>query len=469
MKTKNLITACIGALILSACSSENDLPLAGNGSSSSTTNNDKGNVEMVIPVGCRSVRIDYKTASGVKSMTVGVNPEAKEVKGRSVSPITNTSLEIVSPVNTYINIYDESGNLLVENKFIKAATNAVTTQSSNGNVIVMPEDAVNEYVTADGPFTYYHSSGVAMFDDSWPRATTGDGDFNDVVIDYDIEAKIVDENAAPAEAYRECIKVVMHVRAIGGGASQRVGLILDGILSDYIDKDASTCKLTIGNWNEDIPRRTLTADIDLSNPRPIININNIGWLIQSGAVNTTYINSKTGAPQVFNTRVLDPAYQDDGTSKFYNVNRGYINVGGDLFTVTATLVGKYSAANGADYLAMQAYFIKTVMDTESQNFFIKSLTSGYEIHMKGYMPTDEYYPYYSKDAKKGIPMDIKSTYCGADGSIWGFKVPVMTRHAWEKEAFKKAYPEFKSWQDSRGKIHSDWYKHPDITKIVCPW
>lgn len=471
MKTKHLIIACMSALTLGACSSNDDMPeVNNNGGGTNTVQT--GNVEMVVPVGNRSVRIDYMTAAGVKSLTAGINPEAKIVPGRSISPITNASLEVVSPVNTYINVYDEDGNLLIQNKFIPATANAVATQSTQGSVLVMPEDAVSEYVTADGPYTSYHSSGVVMFDDSWPRGNTGDGDFNDVVIDYDIEARTVDLNAVPDEAYREQVKVVMHVRAIGGGAPSKVGLELERLLSEYID--SYECTLTLGNWNTDVPSKGLTASVDASGVRPIIYINNIGWLIQSGPKNTYYINSKTGESQPINTSTIDPAYEDvPGISQFYNVKRGYTNVGGDLFTVTVVFNGKPRSAfaSQADYEARRMHFIETVMETESQNFFIKTteVSGAYEIHLKGYLPTPDYAARYTSDSASGVAKDDKTSYCGLDGSVWGFKVPVMTRHAWEKEPFNKAYPEFKAWQTSGGTANADWYKHPDLTRITCWW
>ena len=96
------------------------------------------------------------------------------------------------------------------------------------------------YITTDQDQTFYHSSGVVMFDDSWPNApvsTSGaiDSDFNDVVVDYDIEAKTVADHLLESEGWREQVKVVLHLRAVGGDNPARVGLVLEGFDQKYVD------------------------------------------------------------------------------------------------------------------------------------------------------------------------------------------------------------------------------------------
>ncbi len=80
------------------------------------------------------------------------------------------------------------------NQVDSAVEDGATTETPT-----VPEDIVPvklqepaPYVTTDEDYTMYHSSGVVMFDDSWPNlpATLGgtgnyDFDFNDVVVDYD--------------------------------------------------------------------------------------------------------------------------------------------------------------------------------------------------------------------------------------------------------------------------------------------
>lgn len=77
--------------------------------------------------------------------------------------------------------------------------------------VAVPEDAVKNYVTNKDGFTNYHSSGVAMFEDTWPSKSNTDGkatgsalfgDFNDLVVDYDLEATVNDE-ADTLQAWKE--------------------------------------------------------------------------------------------------------------------------------------------------------------------------------------------------------------------------------------------------------------------------
>ncbi len=454
MKTKLLLFSCLGSLLLSACSSNNEPGTPPAGEVKATK------VQMVVPVGCQSVRVDYPTASGVQSITADIAPVANVVPGRDVSPITNANLDIVSPVATYVNIYDEDGNPLVENFPIPASANLDTKVAVA--VVKLPETAVNEYITADGPFTFYHSSGVVMFDDGWPNSYTVDGDFNDVVVDYDIEAKTVDAAVAPNQTWRECMKVVMHLRAIGGGHPSKVGLILEGLDTRYID--SYECKLTLGNWNENIPAKSLSATVDITGTNPIITLNNLNWMILSGALNAQYVNSKTGQ--------LQPVNKASNGASFYNVADGYMNTGGDLFTLTVTFRGKdRSTISKTEGDAQVANYISAVMNTESQNFFLRTsdVAGANETHMKGYQPTSTFAPRYAEVSALGVAKDNSTTYCAQAGYVWGFKTPVMTRHAWEKTSFYKAYPEYTGWVTSAGAANAEWYKHPDMAKVVTWW
>ncbi len=458
MKIKHLLFACIGALALHACSSDEEIL--------NTSNEVAGevvatSVNLVVPVGCREIRVDYPTASGIESLTANISPVAKVTPGRDVSPFTNTTVNIVSPVDTYVNVYDEDGNPLVENYPILATSSRVVQVPAG--TITLPEDAVKEYVTSDGPFTFYHSSGVVMFDDSWPNSYTNDGDFNDVVIDYDIEAKTVDMNVAPNQSWRECIKVVMHLRAVGGGYPKFAGLALEGLDTKYID--SYECTMTIGNWNTNLPGgKRINGNVDMTGTNPVITFDGFNWLITTGPLTAEYVNSKTGQ-----TQKLNPT---DGQSRFYNVCPGFINTGGDLFTLTVIFRGKdRSTISKEEGDAMISNFINSVMDTESQNFYI-GVTNDFidvrEIHMKGYKPTAAYTKYDEHVASASLTMDASTTYSEKNGYVWGFKTPVMTRHAWEKISFYKAYPEYTAWVTSKGATNANWYKNPDVTKI-CDW
>jgi len=480
MKTNYLFFTCFvcGVLALNSCSSDTGI------AENTTKDENATSVKLVVPTGCQSLVIKYIKSSGsVDSVTTAIKPVANVVSGRDVSSLTNVTLTINSQNNAYVDIYDNNKNLLAQNLYI-AAVSTTTSKSTRADDITasvtLPEDAVAKYVTADGPFTFYHSSGVAMFDDSWPDTPvvgSVDADFNDVVIDYDIEAKTVDAVQAPSETYRECIKVVMHVRAIGGTYPTGAGLLLEGFDSKYIDSYEK--KITLGNYNVNIPSNSLSTTVDTSGDHPKILINNLGWLSSSTARSTYYTNSKTGASQLINTNVASAdqvaKYGTDKTGqRYYNVNKGYINAGGDLFTITVTFYFKDRTSMSTTNSAAQlANMINTVTNTESQNFYMVT-NKGYEIHMKGYQPTASYTAY-SKDAASGnATMDSSTPYSTSDGLVWGFKTPVLTKHVWEKQSFYKAYVHYKDFLANKGTSYKDWYINnstnvPDNTTIVCWW
>ncbi|NLI35365.1 MAG: DUF4842 domain-containing protein [Bacteroidales bacterium] len=437
-------------------------------------------VKLVVPTGCTSLIIKYKNSNDeIKTTEIPVDPKATVYGQHDVSSLTNLNLTFKSKSDAYIDIYDSNNNILAQNVFVKAST--TTSRANDDTAITIPEDAVAKYVTSDGPQTFYHSSGVAMFDDSWPNnpvVGSVDADFNDVVVDYDIEAKTVDAKTAPSQTWREQVKVVMHVRTMGGDYPRNVGLYLEGLSSKYIDN--TTSKLTIGNDNTDeIPANSLNATVSTDGDHPKIQINNLGWLNSSEAQTTYYTNSKTGAKQLFNNRTYNESQakkygHDNNTSLFYNVNSGYINQGGDLFTLTVIFRYKDRASMAESESASQlADMIEAVTNTEKQNFYIIT-NSGYEIHLKGYNPTPGYTTYATDVTKGNVAMSSTATYCTNEGLVWGIKTPVLTGHVWEEVSFYGAYVNYKSFVQSNGVQNKNWYVEdganvPDDTMIVHNW
>ena len=90
--------------------------------------------------------------------------------------------------------------------------------------------------------------------------------------------------------------------------------------------------------------------------------------------------------------------------------------------------------------------------------------------MRGYEPTSAYKPTY--DALIANASSLHP-YSDGNGSTWGIKVPVGTRHIYEGEGklfkFREAYSDFYKWLDSKGAAYKDWYLHPNDEKIVKAW
>ena len=396
------------------------------------------------------------------------------------------------------------------------------------NVIEVPLPEPAGYVTTDGDYTNYHSSGVVMFDDKWPNmpgyAEDGsyDVDYNDVVVDYDIEAVTVSDALLATEGWREQVKVVLHVRALGGKDIWRVGVALENFNTDYVQSISD--HKTLDSWQN--PHGTL--------PGWATNIlfteNSIHYDAVSGSVfsgSTTRPSIEIGQLQAFNgerrdgagwmtyqhkddhgnvtEHVMNPAlkqyaswkephtnqYTADLAEKanpalnviqaktFYNTIPGYVNVDGGLYTFTVIYHMKNRATMDAnDREAAKQNMIDAVMNTTAQNFFAVKRDFA-PIGLKGYQPLDyktkdnhiyanEYQKFFQKNAAN---LDSNTTYVSKDGRVWAFKAPVKTRHLWEMQAFAKGYPNFDKWAKSDGTEAVDWYKDDTVnyTFLSCEW
>jgi LruC domain-containing protein len=388
-------------------------------------------------------------------------------------------LSFTSNVDTHINIYDDNNNILLEN--FKVKSNGKSRVSDNN--IKIPEDAVSNYLSQDAQQTFYHSSGVVMFDDSYPyKINIVDADYNDVVIDYDIEAKTVDDNNTnfKNEAWREEVKLVIHIRAMGGIYPRSVGVSLEGLDTKYITSVEDT--MTLGNYNDAfnggrIFPNSLSYKIDNKGNHPIVTINNLEWLRTTASHNAMYYRRSTSDDRLFNN-VLNKdvtQYNTDSIKNFindiyYNTNPGYINVGGGLFTLTVifhyTPRPYLSASKAKEQLDNM---INGVIDTNTQNFFINIYNKkNYEIHLKGYSPLESYKNRFEEDKTEGVKKG-STNYSSEEGYAWAFKSPVLTRHSWEKYPFIKAYPLYWNWVTSNGSKYPNWYEHVNNIYAVHAW
>ena len=385
--------------------------------------------------------------------------------------------------------------------------------------VALPEPAA--YTTGDLGFVNYHSSGVVMFDDSWPvqSADKGTGaydyDFNDVVLDYDIEAKTVPDALLAEEGWREQVKVVLHLRTVGGDNPARAGLIMEGFDQQWIES-IETYK-TLDSWQNphgELPawtQNTLQENslhYETDPLRPLIEMGAIFRVRENMAgvpegeytytngefTNTTVFNpalklyDKWGGPHEDQYRpelaqVTQPVtLQRMQQCKYYNTVPGYVNVSGGLYTYTVIYNLKARAAMTPEESrkALQN-MIDAVVNTTSQNFYIISTRGGknYPIGLKGYQPAEiavKGFPngykalYDEAVAQNGSALSSSTTYMSSDGHVWAFKCPVLTKHVWEKMYFSKAYPLYEDWVTSSGAQNTGWYLNQvDSLYLSCDW
>ena len=377
--------------------------------------------------------------------------------------------------------------------------------------VTLPEPA--SYTTTDQEQAFYHSSGCVFFEDSWPTIHTGgtyDEDFDDCVIDYDIEAKVMPDELLESDGWREQVKVVLHLRAVGSNQTDgpyRVGLKLEGFNTNNVESIDTYYTLdSYQNPHGELPNVTVNTLQNMSGHyetdpmNPIVEMAKLEVMGQQRAglgadAEYDYINGSFTNHTVFNltygfkggpdhsqyTSDLDTVTYPTRLSqiqnqKFYNVIPGYINVAGGLFTMTVIYHMKPRAAmSPTEREAVKQNMIETVTTTTNQNFYIMKKDFS-TIGLKGYDPVfspaasqSKYNEKYNAGVANGS-LDPAIPYYGTNGAVWGIKVPTLTRHIWNKLYFSQAYPHYHDWVSSNGMNYSDWYKH-DINEmyLVCWW
>ena len=401
--------------------------------------------------------------------------------------------------------------------------NVVIVDLSDG---ALPEPA--GYITEDGGFTNYHSSGVVMFEDKWPNLPEDQGgkynmDFNDVVVDYDVEATVVSDELLEKEGWREQVKVVLHLRAVGGDDPLRVGMALENFNTDYVQSISE--HKTLDSWQNphgNLPQwlqavrfqensvhydHVSNSVYDRETLRPAIEIgqlqafNGKKWDKVAGKEVYQYkddrgrltdhvmnpalrlwdgwktADKKQYAPELEN--VKEPySFAQFSAKTFYNTIPGFVNVAGGLYTYTVIYHMKPRAEmTPQERAAAKQNMIDAVYNTTSQNFFIVK-GNWAPVGLKGYKPLDyrtrdnhvystEYDKFFAQNAENLVE-DIP--YVAKNGQVWAFKAPVLTRHLWEMNFFANAYPHYHEFVESQGQEHQNWYNEDvDYTYLSCEW
>ena len=430
------------------------------------------------------------------------------------------------PCGSVNNAFQPNGNL-VDAEVAGGATTETPTVPEDIVPVKLQEPA--PYVTTDEDYTMYHSSGVVMFDDSWPNlpATLGgtgnyDFDFNDVVVDYDIEALTVADAQLKSQGWREQVKVVLHLRALGGQDAWRVGMALENFNTDYVEsiedyKTLDSWQNSHGNlpaWAQTVAFQENCIHYDAvsgstfsgSTTRPSIEIGQLQAFNGkktygcggAGKDEYTYINGSLSTVHVMNpglklwdawktpkeeqyddvmAAVTNPSLAQIQNLGFYNTIPGFVNQAGGLYTYTVIYHMKARAEmTPEESQQCLANMVDAVVNTTAQNFFIVK-QDWTPIGLKGYTPLDyktkdnhNYTDEYNKKVQ-GKEYLTTTPYVSTTGQVWAFKCPVLTRHAWEKQLFSKAYPLYEGWLASQGAENQDWYKleNANVSYLSCEW
>ena len=242
-----------------------------------------------------------------------------------------------------------------------------------------------------------------MFEDLWP--SYGDYDFNDLVVNYQVDLMMQNDNQA-----REMF-IALCVRAIGGKLPYDLYLSLRGVRPDQI------------------------ADIKMDD-------------LQNGAqsCDLVKVNSGNSRPAILKFVDIKQNLNKPGGTTFLNVRPGEEVKTGDL-TVVSFNVTFRNAISTRD------------LEFDTFDFFIARDDQQQEIHLAGFEPVlfgaDRY------RALRTQPTSNANTqseyYYSNDNLVWGICIPAEIPHAYETRDFLTAYPNFAKWAQSGGVSNTDWY------------
>ena len=533
------VTLAAGALFLS-CAKENPAGQQNDPAETVIPGTYYGFAEVSVPAGTRSLFVEYMGKGGKLVTTVPVEPVvAKPEGGKDVEPFGTVKLLFsASRLCRVERVYYEAGDATkteqvdVVGGYVLESTEVpvVATKAIADDVTVVTLSEPASYITSDEDQTFYHSSGVVMVEDSWPSYERGknayDYDFDDVVVDYDFEAKVMPERILGARD--EQVIAVLHLRVVGSNVPESVGVMMEGFDMSYVDRIEEF--RTLDSWQN--PHGELPTYIQntLGNPEntrlytddpknPVLEIGSLQSLNNKKAgqgADAEYTYTMDNGKEVFeNHTVFNVCYKwsepdktqydneleaqlADGTiviknqntnltmakireKKYYNCIPGYVNVAGGLFTYTVIFHMKNRAEMSAEESAKaKQMMIDAVMNTTSQNFFCLATPKDRNdvklkpVGLKGYAPVlihSESVESYNNMLTEGAANILSNNpYAGTQGQVWAFKCPTRTKHVWNKMYFDMAYPNYDKWIKSEGTECADWYDNDiDGRFLTCWW
>lgn len=447
MKIKKLMYVLMGTILVFSSCSDNELENGGKGPEQPVASSPLVNVYADESCSEASLLAGDILLNSSKTMTLNV------------------------PIHTdvvYMRYNKASGGVGTKAIAVSALTRAGDGQgafdyemSRKANVsLMLPEDAVKPTDETDAGYLFYHNTGVAMFEDSWPKESTGwDKDFNDVVFEYDLKVtECQDEEQMAKYGSKEELLLTLDVRAVGGKYPTALGVVLEGLDQKYVGKISASLVLK-GGQGIQIP-----IGKELESTAGKVVVDKRGWKWSSDAANakeriaTLTVDKEQEEGTIITLDGLTSLWDND--QDFFQTSWEKIRVGLPMLRAEIRLIGKET---GVDRQEQLKAFRELIQDTKRQNFFIKM--GNKEVHMKGYNPTSSYTSYEQdavvSDANEGEEMDANIPYCNQNGFVWGMKVPVGIHHAYETKAFDEAYPDFALWVSSNGQSNKDWYMNPN--------
>ena len=452
MKIKSLVYVLMGTMLVTTSCSDNELEKGNDGSgtvdpvnASALVNvySDKSGSEASLLVGDVLVK-DSRTLT----LNVPAACEKVYMKYNTVSGTEATKEFALSPVSRGV---DQSTGFNFETNRLASVT------------LALPEDAVQPTNETDQGYLFYHNTGVVMFEDGWPIQL--DSWYDEDVFEYDLKVtECHSQQMMETVGGKEELLLTLDVRAVGGIYPTVLGVVLDGLKSEYVDRITASLVLKGGQGTmTDLAKEELST-------KNIVKVENKNW---------NWSNDTRKEPR-FAILTVDKAQAEgtvitldgltslmDNNQDMFQVTQGKVREGLPMLRAEVRLIGK-EGLTGAERDAQLAAFRELILDTNRQNFFIK-VNGGKEIHMRGYAPTSAYKAEYEALVAGDTTLDANVYYSNTKGSTWGVKLPVGTRHAYERVPFREAYPDFTKWVDSKGASNQKWYENFVDEKTIRYW
>lgn len=289
---------------------------------------------------------------------------------------------------------------------LKISTDEATTRGHRD--IVLPE-GTEGYTDEQAITHHYYPSGTRMgtilFEDLYPA--TGDYDFNDFVIGYNIDAFYT---VGKKGSYNDGFIMKFQIRAIGGALSYRPAIRLKGF-----------------------PMKNLKgADIDYSGTT------------HEGITLELLENRSDDQDVIFVINGTEKLRQGG----FYNTNPDKINK--DMPVVSC----KVEKNNFKESNIATSYMLLAAALPQHFDFFIQNTNNNNEIHFRGFNPTDM------------SPQDSNTEFNSKKNLVWGFAIPELMAHPAEGIDIIDAYPSFKGWVKGEGNGNKNWYTKKPHDKVI---
>lgn len=336
----------------------------------------------------------------------------------------------ISPENDqrFVNIYDEqTGTIVYGVEDGGLAVSLWDTRDNDFDDVVFfasytPDDAINleefpktdpEVAPNQNDILYNPSSetfATLMFEDSWP--SEGDGDYNDVVIDYRYSAIASSSDAGVVNSNKYISQINVKARVSVADASNRngIGVMIPGISPNSV--------LNISPLN-----------LDGSNSN---SVSGITYQLESGHSSDVVVILTEDINSLFNAPCFNSGRSDCMTGEPIEFS----------FTITFNPMTRQTNFNNIS------------------TFLFLNQDRGREVHTAGRRPSVKFNTSLVGSQSDNSDLNnISGTFFKAKSTNipWALDIPAKIPVVKNQSSILEAYPDFGQWANSQGALNINWY------------